>query len=50
MPQSRDELVEKIISVWETFITVDLIKRAAKGFFSRCQKVLDQGGRHQLDE
>ena len=50
MPQSRDELVEKIISVWETFITVDLIKRAAKGFLSRCQKVLDQGGRHQLDE
>ena len=50
MPENRAQLVDKINMVWETKITVDLIKRAARGFVNRARKVVEAGGRHQANE
>ena len=50
MPNSREELVQKIISVWDTKITEELVKRAAQGLLNRCHKVLASNGSHQTNE
>ena len=50
MPENRAQLVDKINLVWENTITEDLIKKAAKGLLTRCQKVVAADGRHQDNE
>ena len=42
MPTTKQSLKEKIIKVWEEEITPELIKKAFKGFISRCNKVLQK--------
>ena len=50
MPNTREELVNKINHVWEVHITEDLIRKAAQGFIKRCQKVIAANGSHQVNE
>ena len=50
MPENRAQLVDKINMVWDRYVTVELIQRAAVGFLHRARKVVEAGGRHQNNE
>ena len=50
MPTTKQGLKDKILRVWDTEITPELIKKAFKGFIGRCHKVLLKNGGHQDNE